>query len=88
MSHISRSLANFYYYADKEKREIDLLIDQAGSIHPIEIKKATSIHASGFKGFDFLENLKIPIGHGCVLCFSKTLISFNRAIDMVPIGYI
>ena len=79
---------NFYYYADKEKREVDLLIEQAGYLHPIEIKKAASVRSAGFKGFEFLENLKTPIGHGCVLCFSKSLMGFNRSIDIVPIGYI
>lgn len=77
-----------YYYADKERREIDLLIEQAGHLYPIEIKKAVSVRNSGFKGFDYLQNLKMPIGHGCVLCFYEKLLPFNREIDIVPIGYI
>lgn len=80
--------ANIYYYADKEKREVDLLIEQNGLIHPIEIKKSASIRNSNFKGFSFLENLKMPIGHGCVICLSKNLISYNQEIDIVPVGYI
>lgn len=78
----------FYYYTDKERHEVDLLIEEAGLIHPIEIKKTTSIRNSGFKGFDCLKSLKMPIGHGCVLCFQKNLIPYNRDIDTVPIGYI
>lgn len=77
-----------YYYADKEKREVDLLIEQAGHLHPIEIKKTASVRNSGFKGFDCLKNLKTPIGHGCILCFSTSFIPYNRDIDIVPIGYL
>ena len=77
-----------YRYADREKREADLLIEEKGCVHPVEIKKTASIHSSGFRGFDFLTNLKTPIGHGCVLCFQKELIPLSGEIDMVPIGYI
>ena len=77
-----------YYYADKDKREVDLLIEQAGVIYPIEIKKTASVRNSGFKGFDFLDNLKTKIGHGGILCFNKSLLPYNKEIDIVPIGYI
>lgn len=77
-----------YRYADREKREVDLLIEENGRVHPVEIKKSSSVHGSRFGGFDFLSNLKTPIGHGCVLCFQKELIPLSGEIDMVPIGYI
>lgn len=77
-----------FYYADKDKKEVDLLIYHSGHLYPIEIKKAASIYNTGFKGFDFLQKLKIPMGHGCVLCFHKSLIPFNKDIDLVPIGYL
>ena len=80
--------SNFYYYADKEKREVDLLIEQSGKLHPIEVKKATSIRPSNFKGFDYLSKLPTPIGHGCILCFRKDLAPFSEAISIVPIAYI
>ena len=77
-----------YYYGDKEKREVDVLLEQSGHIHPVEIKKAATIRGRGFKGFEFLSNLNTPIGHGCVLCFGKLWIPYNKEIDLVPIGYV
>lgn len=77
-----------YYYGDKDKQEVDVLIEANGHLHPIEIKKNASIRNSGFKGFDFLKTLKTPIGHGCVLCFGKDYLPFNQHIDIVPIGYV
>ncbi len=80
--------APLYYYADKDQREVDLLIEEAGNLYPIEIKRTSSVHNTGFKGFDFLKNLKTPIGHGCILSFHKTITPFNQDIDIVPIGYL
>lgn len=77
-----------YYYTDKDKREVDILIEQNGTIYPIEIKKASSIKNSMFKGFDFLEVLKMPIGNGCVLCTSNEWLPYRKNIDIVPIGYL
>ena len=88
-SHIHNGVSHYlYYYADKEQREIDLLMECAGKIHPIEIKKATSIRSSNFKGFDYLQNLKTAIGRGCVLCFRKDTTAFDQNIDLVPIGHL
>lgn len=77
-----------YRYADREKREVDLLIEENGYVHPVEIKKSSSVHRSRFGGFDFLSNLKTPVGHGCVLCFHENLVPLSKEIDLVPVGYI
>ena len=82
------SPATLYFYRDSNQREVDLLIEQAGHIHPVEIKKSASIRSSGFKGFHCLDQLDTPVGHGCVLGFSKSLTPFNRKIDLVPMGYL
>ena len=34
--------ANIYYYRDKDKKEIDLIIEKNGKIYPIEIKKTAN----------------------------------------------
>ncbi len=31
-----------YYYRDKDKKEVDILIDQDNTLYPIEIKKSTT----------------------------------------------
>ena len=77
-----------YFYRDSEQREVDLLIEMNGQLHPVEIKKSASMRGSHFKGFDFLEKQGLPIGHGCVLNFSPSLLPLNKKIDLVPIGYL
>ncbi len=33
---------NIYYYRDKDKKELDVIIEQNGKLYPIEIKKSAS----------------------------------------------
>lgn len=75
-----------FFYRDKEKKEVDLLIEENGTIYPIEIKKTASIQNMNFKGFDMLDKLGIPIGHGGVLCFTKNLLPISQGIDAIPMG--
>ena len=77
-----------FFYRDKEKREVDLLIEESGTLYPIEIKKTASIQNIGFKGFDMLKNLKMPIGHGGVVCLTKTLTAIADDVDAIPVGYL
>lgn len=77
-----------YFYRDKDKREIDLLIEENGVLYPIEIKKTASIQNAGFKGFDVLESLGVPVGHGGVICMTKSLIALNTDVDAIPAGYL
>ena len=80
--------APVYFYRDKEKREIDLLIEENGMLYPIEIKKTASIQNAGFKGFEMLESLGIPIGHGGVICLANALVPLTDSVDAVPVGYL
>lgn len=75
-----------YFYRDKDKREVDLLIEENGTLYPIEIKKTASIQNMHFKGFDMLDKLGMPIGHGGVLCFTKDLLPLSEGIDAIPMG--
>lgn len=75
-----------YFYRDKEKREVDLLIEENGKLYPIEIKKTASIQNSGFKGFDVLQSLNRPIAHGGLICFVNALMPISKDTDAIPAG--
>jgi len=77
-----------YFYRDKDKQEVDLLIEQNGTLYPIEIKKQGTIQNSNFKGFNFLNNIKLKIGHGCVICFVDSLIPIAKNVDAVPVSFL
>lgn len=81
-------IPRIYFYRDKDKREIDVLIEENGVLHPIEIKKTASTQNMNFKGFSMLDKLNVPIGHGGVLCFTKSLLPLSESVDAIPVGYL
>jgi predicted AAA+ superfamily ATPase len=88
--------APLYYYRDKEKREIDLLIYENGTLHPIEIKKAASPGKEAIKHFkalnpvtdperfDGLNHYKTEIGNGAVICMAVDLLPVDKKNWLVP----
>ena len=48
---------NLFFYKDKSKREVDLLMECGGKISAFEIKSATSIHDEFFRNLDYLRKL-------------------------------
>ena len=77
-----------YFYRDKEKKEIDLLIEQNGKFYPIEIKRTASPKESDVKNFNILESKKIPAGKGAIICFYENFLPLNRAVNIIPMGYL
>lgn len=77
-----------YFYRDKNKKEIDIILEENGKIYPIEIKKTASPNKKDAKAFDVLNNLKLPIGHGAVVCFVSDHIPLAENIDAIPLWYI
>ncbi|MBL0318453.1 MAG: ATP-binding protein [Alphaproteobacteria bacterium] len=77
-----------YFYRDNKKNEVDLLIEENGTLYPIEIKKTSSPKRADCKAFDYLQGLKMPIGHGGVICFTSALTPLADNIDAIPLGYL
>ena len=85
-----------YYYRDKDKHEIDLLIHENGTLYPIEIKKSASPGRGSIKHFGVLKPVqdpekhgglaqaKIIIGNGVVICMSNDLLPIDAANWYVP----
>lgn len=77
--------APLYYYRDKDKKEVDLLLFQDNTIYPIECKKTGFPASDSFRNFKTLENLKVPIGDGAVVCMCDTLLPITQHIQAVPV---
>jgi len=74
-----------YYYRDKEKREIDLVIEQGAMLHPIEIKTSSDPKKEMVKSFEVLD--KIPgkkRGTGAVICLAKERLPLMEDVWIVP----
>ena len=85
-----------FYYRDKDKREIDLLLVENGKLYPIEIKKAVSPGTGAVKHFNVLqpateperfgalEQHKLEIGSGAVVCMANDLLPVDKKNWYVP----
>lgn len=78
-----------FYYRDKDKKEIDLLLYQNGVLSPIEIKKSASPGKAAIKNFKVLEPaLKVEIGTGSVVCMANNLLPVDDKNWYVPVWLI
>lgn len=79
---------NFYFYRDKDQKEIDLLIEQDNVLYPIEIKKTASPNPADARHFGVLEKLGIPVGHGALICLKQADIPLTREVAVIPAYYL
>lgn len=89
-----------YYYRDKDKKEIDLIIYENGALYPIEIKKSASPGKDAIKHFGVLESVtepekfgelsqtKMKIGNGAVVCMANDLLPIDAKNWYVPVWMI
>lgn len=78
----------FYFYRDKEKNGIDLLVEQNNELYPIEIKKTASPGKSAIKNFSVLKKLGKTIGAGAVICLKEQHIPLSAEVSAIPVAYI
>ena len=76
----------FYYYRDKEKNEIDLLIVRDGTIYPVEIKKTASPGKRDIRHFKMLDTLNMPIGEGAVICLATEPLPLTESVWSAPVS--
>jgi uncharacterized protein len=57
-----------HYFRNKDQREVDVLIEADGLLHPIEIKKTANPGADALAGIKSLHALGAPVGAGAVVC--------------------
>lgn len=75
---------NFYYYRDKDKNEIDLVIERNGKIYPVEFKKAATVSKADIKHFNKLSDLKTPVGTGTLISLYPDSILIKDTVKTIP----
>lgn len=79
---------NFYYYRDKDQKEIDLIIETGDCFYPVEFKKTGTPSLTASKNFHLLKKLGKKIGHGAVLCFVTKDVPLSHEVTAIPVGYL
>lgn len=78
----------FFYFRDKDAREIDLLILADGVLQPVEIKKTGSPSLSDVRAFASLNRLGLPIGAGSLVCMVEQPVPLSQNVTVIPASWI
>lgn len=76
----------FWFYRDKDKKEIDLLIVQDDAIHPLEFKKTASPGRDAVRHFGALVRLDRPVGAGGLICLAESSLPLGKDVVTIPVG--
>lgn len=80
---------DIYFYRDKDKKEINLIIEKDNILYPIEIKKSAQPTIDMAKSLSVLH--KIPgktVGQGCILCQCDKMHYLSDNVAALPVEYI
>lgn len=71
--------APIYFYRDKDKVEIDLLIEENNTLYPVEIKKTASPNSEDAKNLYITSRIKnVQIGQNVILCNTDKVVSVQK----------
>jgi len=79
---------NIYFYRDKDKKEIDVILEENGFLYPLEIKKKSNPTLDDVKAFGLLKKFNMKVGMGGVICMAPTHLPLTENINIIPVGYI
>ena len=66
-----------FYFRNKDQREVDLLIQSDGLLHPVEIKKSANPGADALAGIKSLHTMGVPLGTGAVVCMVQQPVALS-----------
>ena len=78
-----------FYYRDKDKKEIDLLIMENGTLYPLEIKMTSTPKAADAASFRVLSAVKgLSVGSGGIICTSDSLGILDKDRYIIPVSFL
>lgn len=79
---------NLNFYRDKNLKEIDLIIEKDGELHPFEIKRAASPNQSLVKAFSVLSKSSRTVGTGGIICMAEKPFPLDSKNGLIPVNLI
>ncbi len=78
------SKVNLTYYRDSNTKEIDLLVEENGVIHPLEIKKSANPDRREVKKYELLDRAKLERGSGGIICMCEEIVPIDSKNCFIP----
>ena len=80
------SLRDVWFYRDSKKCEIDLVIQDGHTLHPVEIKTNAMVGPDAVKSFRCLEGIQgYEVGFGHVICQTAEPYLITQDVQAVPV---
>lgn len=80
------SLRDVWFYRDSKKREIDLVIQDGHTLHPVEVKTNALVKKDAVKNFGCLEGMAgYEVGFGHVICQTREPYLLTESVEAVPV---
>lgn len=76
--------ANLNFYRDSNQKEIDLVIERNGILHPVEIKLSSNPDRRAIKAFSILEKSGKQIGPGGIACMTEHPFPIDASNSLIP----
>lgn len=80
----AKTKANLSYYRDSNAKEIDLMIDENDTIHPLEIKKSASPDRREIKKYALIDKTSLQRGNGGIVCMCEEVIPIDDKNCFIP----
>lgn len=77
---------NLNFYRDTNQKEIDLVLEMEGQLHPFEIKRAASPDPKAIRAFSLLAKSGKEIGSGGIICMAAKPFPINADNNLVPVN--
>ena len=85
-SNYAEKKVNLNFYRDTNQKEIDLLMEMDGKLHPFEIKRAASPDRKAIKAFSLLGKCGKELGAGRIICMAAKPFPIDAANSMIPVN--
>ena len=79
-----KSRVNLNFYRDRSMKEIDLIIEADGILHPFEIKKGSSPERKLVNVFSVLHGSAKQVGNGGIVCMTDTPLPIDEKNCFIP----
>ena len=77
-----------YFYRDKDKREVDIILEENGKLYPLEIKQKSNPNTGDIKNFGALSQFGKEIAPGGVLCLAQNYLPLGKKDYTIPVSFV
>ncbi len=84
----SRNKTGMTFYRDTNQKEIDIVLEENGILHPLEIKKSSNPDKKVTSAFHLLERSSLKIGEGGVICMIEKPYPLDEKNNYIPCNII